>query len=240
MRQVIPDGLTVTGLQLRGAKYLFRSPVKLTYAAYLSNGLGVPGAGGKNDWADLGGLVGTTANVNNGMAYGGRIGLWLPTRGINFGVSEFVNAPYDHGSGAVYSIWQPYFNFKRGNWDFRFEYGDSNLQTHAFLGNNIDNMRRQGLYTQLAYRNYASLHQHIQRLEYIFRFSDAFFHGPSTLNLANYSPPMNAPVDRNQYTLGLNYYLYATSILKFAYEINSELHQNLHDNVFMVQFATNF
>ncbi len=30
MRQVIPDGLTVTGVQFRGAKYLFGSPVKMT------------------------------------------------------------------------------------------------------------------------------------------------------------------------------------------------------------------
>jgi hypothetical protein len=40
--------------------------------------------------------------------------------------------------------------------------------------------------------------------------------------------------------LGINYYLYASSILKFAYEINSEAHQSLRDNVFMMQFATNF
>ncbi len=42
--------------------------------------------------------------------------------------------------------------------------------------------------------------------------------------------PMDAPVDRNQYTIGINYYFYAATILKFAYEINSELHQTLHDN----------
>ena len=51
---------------------------------------------------------------------------------------------------------------------------------------------------------------------------------------------MNAPIDSNQYTVGVNYYLYASSILKFAYEINSPLRRNLHDDVFMVQFATNF
>jgi hypothetical protein len=240
MNQVIPDGLTVTGVQFRGAKYLFGSPVKMTYAVFGSNGLGVPGAGGKNDFADLGALIGTTGGANSAAAYGGRIGFWLPARGINFGVSEMVSSPYDHGSGAVYSVWQPYFNYKRGNWDARAEYGNSFLETHAYLGNDIPNMRREGLYAQLAYRNYASLRQHMQRLEYVFRFSDAFFHGANTLNLSNYSPPQNAPVDRNQYTMGINYYLYATSILKFAYEINSEVHTNLHDNVFMVQFATNF
>ena len=94
----------------------------------------------------------------------------------------------------------------------------------------------------MAYRNYNSLRQHIQRLEFVARFSDAFIHGVNLTaeQLAAFSPLQNAPVDRNQYTLGINYYLYASTVLKFAYEINSEIHGNLHDNVFMMQFATNF
>jgi hypothetical protein len=59
-------------------------------------------------------------------------------------------------------------------------------------------------------------------------------------NVSSFGTPMDAPVDRNQYTLGINYYVYASSIIKLAYEFNSELHKNLHDNVFMMQFATNF
>ncbi len=239
MRQVIPDGLTVTGLQFRGARYLFGSPFKMEYSVFASNGLGVPGAGKAADWADQGGLINSTANVNQSMAYGGRLAIWLPSRGINFGASEMVSAPYGLGSGPIYNIWQPYFNYHYGNWDFRFEYGEAYENVQAFLGNNI---RRQGMYAQLAYRNYASLRQHLQRLEYVFRFSDAFFHGidQSKIDLASYTPLVNAPIDSNQYTIGINYYVYATSIIKFAYEINSPLHRALNDNVFMVQFATNF
>ncbi len=239
MQQVIPDGLTVTGLQFRGAKYLFRSPFKLEYSVFASNGLGVPGAGKAADWADMGGLIDSTGNVNNAMAYGGRLAIWLPSRGINFGASELVSAPYGVSQGPVYSIWQPYFNYHYGNWDFRFEYGNSYTNAKTFIGNNI---RREGMYAQIAYRNYASLRQHLQRLEYVFRFSDAFFHGidQSHLDLTAYSPLTAAPIDANQYTVGVNYYFYASSILKFAYEINSPLHMNLHYNVFMAQFATNF
>jgi hypothetical protein len=239
MRQVIPDGLTITGLQFRGAKYVARSPWKLEYSAYMTNGLGVPGAGKAADWFDLAGLTGTTANVNSAMAYGGRLGLWLPSRGINFGVSEFVNAPYSKSAGAVVSVWQPYFNYHRGNWDARFEYGQNFEQTKPFIGTDIN---RTGLYAQLAYRDYQSIHQHRQRLEYVFRYSETSFHGidPKLLDLTTFSPLQNAPVNRNQYTMGINYYLYATSILKFAYEINSEVRRSLHDNVFMMQFATNF
>ena len=174
MRQVIPNGLVLSGLQFRGAKYLFGSPVKMEYSVFATNAMGVPGTGGRSDWADLGGVIGTTSNINNGMAYGGRIGFWIPTRGINFGVSEIVNAPYSHPDGAIISVWQPYFNYHYGNWDFRFEYGHNYERTKSFINNNIN---RIGFYTQLAYRNYQSIHKHLQRLEGVFRFSDARFSG---------------------------------------------------------------
>jgi hypothetical protein len=239
MRQVIPDGLTMTGLQFRGAKYLFGSPLKMEYSAYATNGLGVPGSGKPADWADLGALIGTTSNVNNAMAYGGRIGFWLPARGINFGVSEFVNAPYSFADGAAVSIWQPYFNYHYGNWDYRFEYGNMYEATKSFIGSNI---RRSGLYTQIAYRNYHSIHKHLQRLEAVFRYSQARFSGidQGKLDLTSFSPPMSAPVNDNQYTIGINYYFYPSTILKLAYEINQEVARSLNANVFMMQFATNF
>ncbi len=241
MRQVIPDNLTISGLQFRGAKYLFGSPIKMEYAIFASNGLAVPGAGGQGAWANLGLLSGTTSGVNNAAAYGGRIGFWIPTRGINFGVSEFVNSPYSKSDGAVVSIWQPYFNYHRGNWDFRFEYGNNYEYTKTFIGDNID---RTGFYTQVAYRDYQSLKKHKQRLEYVFRYSETMFHGinqaQAAANASSFGTPMNVPVDRNQYTIGVNYYFNASTVLKFAYEINSEIHKSLHDNLFMVQFATNF
>jgi len=241
MRQVIPDDLTISGLQFRGARYLFGSPIKMEYAIFASNGLAVPGGGHQPAWANLGTLSGTTSGVNNAAAYGGRIGFWIPTCGINFGVSEFVNSPYSKTDGGVVSIWQPYFNYHRGNWDFRFEYGNNYEYTKTFIGDNID---RTGFYTQLAYRDYQSLKKHRQRLEYVFRYSETMFHGinqaGAAANANMFGTPMNVPVDRNQYTIGINYYLYASTVLKFAYEINSEVHQSLHDNLFMAQFATNF
>ena len=147
MRQVIPDGLTLTGLQFRGGKYLFGSPVKMEYSVYATDAMGVPGMGQASDWADLGQVIGTTANINQGMTYGGRLAFWLPTRGINFGVSELANAPYFHAAGAITSIWQPYFNYHRGNWDFRFEYGQNYERTRSFIGNSIE---RNGFYTRLS------------------------------------------------------------------------------------------
>jgi hypothetical protein len=245
MRQVIPDGLVLQGVQLRGAKYLFRSPVKMEYAAFVSNGLGVPSVAGQPGWADQGNVLGTASGVNNSAAYGARIGFWIPMWGVNFGVSEFVNAPYNNSAkamyGAVQSVWQPYFNYHYGNWDFRFEYGNNYQRTIPFLGNSID---RTGFYTQIAYRDYKSTNKYLQRLEYVFRYSQERFRGINQFgaaeNVSSFSSPQDATVDRDQYTIGINYYFYPTTILKFAYEINSELRQSLHDNVFMMQFATNF
>jgi hypothetical protein len=241
MRQVIPDGLTLTGVQFRGSKYLFGSPVKMEYSVYATDSLGVPSNTGQPGWANLTRLVGSTANINQGMAYGGRFGFWLPAHGINFGVSEFANAPYSHADGAVTSIWQPYFNYHRGNWDFRFEDGQNYERTTSFLGHSIS---RSGFYTQFAYRDYKSTHPHLQKLEYVFRYSQARFAGinqqGAAANLAQFATPMDAPVDRNQYTIGINYYMFPVTVFKIAYEINEELHTNLKDNVLFVQFATNF
>jgi hypothetical protein len=243
LRQVIPDGLTLTGLQFRGSKYLFGSPVKMEYSVFATDSTGAPGTT-QPAWADLGRVIGTTANINNGMAYGGRLGFWIPSRGINFGVSEFANAPYSRTDGAITSLWQPYFNYHRGNWDFRFEYGQNYERTTQFLGNSIE---RNGFYTQLAYRDYKSTRKHLQRLEYVFRYSDARFRGinqfgaaENAYNTGMFPTPMDAPVDRNQYTIGVNYYLFPVTIFKIAYEINQELHANLKDNVLFMQFATNF
>jgi hypothetical protein len=52
---------------------------------------------------------------------------------------------------------------------------------------------------------------------------------------------VGVPVDRNQYTFGINYYFYPSMVLKFAYEINRELGgERLSDNVFLAQFAWAF
>ena len=106
------------------------------------------------------------------MAYGGRLGFWYRRVGINFGVSEFVNAPYSkQSSGAVMSIWQPYFNYHRGNWDFRFEYGHNYERTKPFIGNNInrDRLLHPDRLPRLPVRSTSTC----RRLEYVFRFSEA-------------------------------------------------------------------
>ena len=49
------------------------------------------------------------------------------------------------------------------------------------------------------------------------------------------------PVDRDQFTFGLNYYFSPSLVVKAAYEINHERHGvNLHDSVFLAQIAWGF
>ena len=52
---------------------------------------------------------------------------------------------------------------------------------------------------------------------------------------------MDAPVDRDQYTFGLDYYFYPSLVVKFAYEINKEHNGiDLHDSVLLGQLAWGF
>src|SRR5262249_53317205 len=60
MRQVSLADSSLNGIQVRGAKYLFCSPVKMEYSLYVANGFGAPGEGTLTDVADLGALKDTT------------------------------------------------------------------------------------------------------------------------------------------------------------------------------------
>ncbi len=234
-RQVSP--LTSTdGLQLRGGKYIAGSPFKLTYSGYLGNGFQTAAAPGKglNGVADLNTLVGGPDEVNV-RSYGGRLSIWNPLIGVTTGISGYHNGAYASNSRDGFNLWQYDFNYRYGNWDARFEYAQNNQQAGSFIGKNID---RRGLYAQLAYRNYASRSWIWQRSEMVFRYGYTNFHGVdrSQLDLTAYGSPLDAPINRNQYTFGVNYYFYTAMFVKFAYEINQELTgKSLNDNIFLAQ-----
>jgi hypothetical protein len=233
-RQVSP--LTATdGLMLRGGAYLGGSPVKMEYMVYLGNGfnVGANPAAGLNGVADLGTLTGGPDEFN-GRAYGGRIGLWYPALGLTGGLSGYTNGVYAPNSRAGFSLFQIDTGFRRGNWDFRAEYAQSYQDANFYIGQNI---RRWGMYAQLAYRDYNSQVRWIYNTELVFRYSFANFSGidSKALDLTAYGDPRDVPVNRNQYTFGLNYYFYPSMFIKFAYQINQEMRINLHDNVFMAQ-----
>ncbi len=238
-RQVSPTDFSLNGLQFRGAKYLVGSPLKMEYCVYAANGLGLPLETELTALANLGEFKETTRNANEAMAWGGRVGCWVPECGFNTGFSTFFNRPYAQDAGPTINLWGIDAGYHQGNWDARMEYAYMHQDTSGFLDRPI---QRWGLYAQLAYRPYDATSKLIQNLEVVGRFSFARFRGidPTALDLSAFESPVDAPVNREQYTFGINYYLAPSAVIKFAYEINREHRINLRDNVFLAQLAWGF
>jgi hypothetical protein len=231
--QVSPQTST-DGIQLSGATYLGASPCKFTYQLYFGNGVQVANASTYTQKVDLANITGGPEE-NTSNAYGGRLGLWVPEEGINVGVSGYSNGIYNPGVRDHFALFGFDLSYRRGNWYFLTEFANNYQQGAGSIGNNVD---RRGLYAQLAYRDYNHRNPYLSKLEYVFRFSFANFTGinATKLDLTQFGPG-TAPVDTNQYTLGLNYWFYASNVLHLAYEINQEVHHPLQDNIFMAQWA---
>jgi hypothetical protein len=88
--QVLPP-MSMLGVQAQGSFYLGCSPLKLEYAAYVSNGLNVrPATAGSptiDELANLENMQNTFNSITNEKAVGGRIGLWWPAIGVEAGLS---------------------------------------------------------------------------------------------------------------------------------------------------------
>jgi hypothetical protein len=242
--QVLP-AISLMGVQARGSFYLGNSPFKMEYSAYVSNGLNVtpaaPGAPTIDELANLEGMTGTESNALGTFAFGGRIGLWYPEAGLEVGLSGLINGPYVFGGFPdSISLFAVDFNYRKGNWDVRAEYGFTYQQAGSFLPNDIV---RQGVFAQVAYRPYDAKTQFFRNLEFVYRFCYVDFSGidPTTLNLAAsppiYGTPLDVPVRRFQHEVGINYYFYPRAVLKFGYQFNDEPGFELNDNHAMVEFA---
>ena len=138
-------------------------------------------------------------------------------------------------------LWQFDAGWRKGNWDLRFEYCQNFQEAQSFIGNNIV---RTGLYGQVAYRPFDAASRIIQNFKVVYRYSSVRFNGIDFAGLgltAFTDSPVDAPVNRDQHTVGINYYFYPSMVMKLAYEVNVELAGvNLHDNVFLAQFAWGF
>jgi hypothetical protein len=235
--QVYPASLSFNGLMLKGMTYLADGPVKLEGAALVTNGFSLAAANPTaRDFADLRAMSDAFNDVNGDKAYGGRIGLVFPTAGVWVGLSGLVNGAYDRAGQHDLALWDVDFGWRRGNWDFRFEFARVHQQAPGAP------IHRQGLYAQVAYRPFDSGSPFVRKLEGVVRYDLVQFRG---INLAatglNFGPRENTPIDRARYTVGLNYYLYESLIFKIAYEINEELRfQSLRDNGFLAQLTWGF
>jgi hypothetical protein len=244
--QVLPP-MSLLGIEATGSFYLGCSPLKMEYAAFVSNGLNVtPKAQGMptiNELANLENMENTFTNISNEKTVGGRIGLWWPEKGLEAGLSGMYSGDYlGAGFENAITLWAVDVNYREGNWDARFEYGmtfqqaQSPTGTPGLTGNNI---RRQGLYGQIAYRPRHLPNGILQKTELVYRYSYVDFQGidATALDLTTFGSPVDIPVRRQQNEFGINYYFYPRMVLKCAYQINDEPSFHLHDNQFIVELA---
>ena len=231
--------LSTNGVQVRGSRYIFGSPVKLEYSFYGGNSatLGTaPNTPPNQQIDDLAAITSAPGIVN---ALGSRLGLWIPELGLNFGMSGYSQGAYTPAANDRFHLYGFDASYHRGNWDARFEFAQTNQQAGSYLGNDIV---RTGLYTQLAYRDYQNSYPILASLELVGRFSMVRFSGidPTLIDPTAFGPGA-APVDQNQYNAGINYYLYPSMVLKFAYEWNLPRGDiALNNNTFMSQFVWAF
>ncbi len=221
--QVSPQ-MNFLGAQLRGAQYIFNSPIKLEYSIFLSNGLNTTASPPKyTDIANLEGLTNTFNFVTDNKAGGGRVGFWYPAIGLTGGLSGLWNGTYVGGVGDYLNLWQLDTGYNNGKGlDIRFEYAQTYQQGQGTIGANI---QRHGLFGQIAYRPLTLPNGPLQKTEVAFRYSQTRFQGIDTtrLDAAAFASSLDVPTNRNQFTVGVNYYFYASLVLRVAYEINREL-----------------
>jgi hypothetical protein len=240
--QVYPAQLSFDGIQLRGARYVANTPVKLEYSGFVANGLSVTGSKlSPGIYSNLNNFTDSGSDVNGAKAYGGRIGMSIPEIGLIAGLSGLANQAYD-SAGQTLTLWDVDVNFHRGNWDARFELTNTAQQTPAPAAS----IRRFGYYGQVAYRQYDNPNRYLQKLEGVARFDHVEFDGinlqQTGINFGglglNYA---RQPLDRNRFTIGVNYWFYASLVMKLAIEFNDELHvPSLRDNGFIGQLVWGF
>jgi hypothetical protein len=238
--QVLPP-MSLLGVQATGSFYLGCSPLKMEYAAYISNGLNLspatPGAPTISELANLENMTDTFTFVTNDKIAGGRIGLWWPEKGLEGGISGLYNGDYVAGGFEdSISLWAVDLNYHKDNWDVHFEYGMTYQHAQTFVA---DNIRRQGFYGQVAYRPRDAANKYLQNTELVYRYSYVDFRGidATMLDLTTFATPVDVPIRRQQNEFGINYYFYPRMVLKVAYQVNDEPGFHLHDNQFLTELA---
>jgi hypothetical protein len=238
-QQVLPP-MAMMGVQAAGAFYLGNSPIKMEYNAYISNGLNLapanPTAPTIDELANLENMTNSFNITQSGKAYGGRVGLWYPEHGLAGGVSYMRSSDYVVGFGDSITIFAVDLNYHKDNWDVRLEYGRNYQQATSF---GFDNIRREGVHAQVAYRPRHLPPGFLQNVELVYRYGYVNFRGisPTALDLTTYSTPVDVPVRRQQNEIGVNYWFAPRAAIKFAFQINDEPGFHLHDNQWLCELA---
>ncbi len=222
-----------TGVQISGGFPVGR--MKLNYALYAANGpqlitdTTVP--------ADIGRFEFGNFTDTNSRAYGGRIGI-LPIPELEFGYSfQQIAGPANARLHSVDLSYAHEFDAIKGMLDVRSQWAWSDagrfLAVSEAEGETItfDN-RRNGGYVQLAYRPTKAKGDWLRNVELVGRWER--LNQPTGLTLAG---------DEVRWTVGLNYWLGPSTVLKAGYEFirrNGGESGNVNGNALLFQAAMGF
>jgi hypothetical protein len=234
------DGLfpeSEMGAQLRGVVPV--GPTKLEYVAFVANAPGLITS--SDDFSEIGKLdFDNDANAGGHVAVGGHIGfIPIPQLEIGYGIQRSKVGPRDH---AVENILQSAeFNYVsdsprlKGLLNFRAQWGWSHVGHFVFdpdgrqgFGPFTFNDNRNGGYVEIAYRPTHIDNDYIKNLEGVFRYD--------RLN------ELHTPVgfDEQRWTLGLNYWVTPSTVVKLAYEFDDKNGGARDQDAFMLQVAVGF
>jgi hypothetical protein len=207
--------LNDVGIMASGGAPLWNDDSKFNYAVYLTNGWGRAmhdeEEEGPEDELDF--IFGTTPDINDQKAVGGRIG-FLPIPNFEVGGSyqtSRANGPDGryHLVGMDASYWKEGFELR----------GEAIRLSRDTREGDFD---KWGYFVQAAYRlkylptNGEALGGYLGRLEPVVRWGQVVDAGP---------------FNRRQLAFGLNYWLFESVPLKFTYEINRGIVRN--DRLFL-------
>ncbi|MEN8184402.1 MAG: cell division protein ZapB [Myxococcota bacterium] len=216
--------LSDVGLMLSGGTELWNEESKLNYALYAGNGPttemgGGHGAGGGGEAEQLALQFPNVPDDNNNKAVGGRVG-FLPIRNLELGVSYLTGRT--RGSPGRFNMLGTDVSYWWRGLDVR---GEFVRKSRNASGSNPDVW---GYWLQTAYRLRHEFPQtsgflgQLGKLEPVIRWGQ--IRGLTALN-------------RNQFSLGLNYWIFESVPVKFTYEFNSKA---VRDDRFLVQWAYGF
>jgi hypothetical protein len=234
------DGLmpeSELGAQLRGVIPI--GPTKLEYAAFVANAPGLITE--SDDFSEIGMLdFDNDANFGGHVAVGGHVGfIPIPQLEIGYGIQRSKVGPRDQAVTAV--LQSADFNYVsdspmlKGLINFRAQWVWSHVGDFVYDPNGEQgfgplefNNNRNGGYVQLSYRPTRINNDYLKNFEGVFRY-DRF-------------NQLHTPVgfDEQRWTLGLNYWVTPSAVLKLAYEFDDKNGGARDQNAFLMQAAVGF
>jgi hypothetical protein len=234
------DGLlpeSELGGQLRGVIPI--GPTKLEYVAFVAN---APGLITESDnFSEIGMLdFDNDANFGGHVAVGGYVGfIPIPQIDVGYGIQRSKVGPRDHAVDAV--LQSADFNYVsdspllKGLINFRAQWVWSHVGDFVYDSDGSQgfgplefNNNRNGGYVELAYRPTRIHNDYLKNFEGVFRYD--------RLN------QLHTPVgfDEQRWTLGLNYWVTPSAVLKLAYEFDDKNGGARDQNAFLMQAAVGF